>query len=215
MQQLLQTWACGPSSIPPAICDDGNGTLNVCDVNLWMWFHRTMPMDHQVPYKVLFWSLFQQPNCWAELIGTQWLYTSESILCQLVKDRFIWPRNPELTKELNLALWVGCFGGVTPKNTQQSEKFVARHKTCECYNKPTHCLAATCNHRHPNARATIVQVYCWLCTSPILPVTTMSIPRPSDFGPDPRSNPLTASFLVFFIFQDLLLPPYLPDPWQA
>ena len=65
-QPLLRGWQLNPDGVPPAVCQEDNGTMNLLNVDIWMWVQVIAPT-----FKWVIWKLFQQPGHWAALVGNQ------------------------------------------------------------------------------------------------------------------------------------------------
>ena len=70
-QPLLRGWQLNPDGVPPAVCQEDDGTMNLLDVDIWMWVQVIAPNVAAPTFKQVIWKLFQQPGHWAVLVGNQ------------------------------------------------------------------------------------------------------------------------------------------------
>ena len=59
-QPLLRGWQLNPDRVPPAIRQEDNSTMNLLDVDIWMWVQVIAPKVAAPAFKQVIWKLFQQ-----------------------------------------------------------------------------------------------------------------------------------------------------------
>ena len=70
-QPLLRGWQLNPDGVPPAVRQEDDSTMNLLDVDIWMWVQVIAPKVAAPTFKWVIWKLFQQPGYWAVLVGNQ------------------------------------------------------------------------------------------------------------------------------------------------
>jgi hypothetical protein len=68
---VLQGWKHNPKGIPLPICSESDGTLNVSDIDVWMWLKKLSPKSQPVhmSLKALLISLFSKPGRWINKVN--------------------------------------------------------------------------------------------------------------------------------------------------
>ena len=71
-QPLLRGWQLNPDGVPPAVCQEDDGTMHPLDIDIWMWVQAIAPKTTPA-FRQMIWKLFQQPGQWAALVGTSYI----------------------------------------------------------------------------------------------------------------------------------------------
>ena len=61
-QPMLRGWQLNPHRVPPAICQEDDGTMHLLDVDVWMWVQVIAPKTTAPTFRRMIWKLFQQPG---------------------------------------------------------------------------------------------------------------------------------------------------------
>jgi hypothetical protein len=64
---LLKGWQLNPHGVPPAVRQELDGTMNLHDVDVWMWLQKATPNKNSSGLRKSLWALFQQPGRWFDL----------------------------------------------------------------------------------------------------------------------------------------------------
>ena len=81
MQSMLYLWQHNPEGIPTAIQQEDDGSLNLSDVDIWIWLKHITPSKGMMVRQRLL-QLFGEAGQWASLVDTNKLPApSGSELC--------------------------------------------------------------------------------------------------------------------------------------
>ena len=61
-QPLLRGWQLNPHGVPPAVCQEDNGTMHLLDIDIWMWVQLLALKAAASTFRWMIWKLFQQPG---------------------------------------------------------------------------------------------------------------------------------------------------------
>ena len=67
MQSMLSLWQCNPEGVPTAIRQEDDGSLNLSDVDIWMWLKLITPSKGMMIRQQLM-QLFGEAGQWASLV---------------------------------------------------------------------------------------------------------------------------------------------------
>ena len=67
MQSMLHAWQCNPKGVPTAIRQEDDGSLNLSDVDIWMWLKIITPSKGMMIRQQLM-QLFGEAGQWASLV---------------------------------------------------------------------------------------------------------------------------------------------------
>ena len=67
MQSMLHAWQCNPEGVPTAIRQEDDGSLNLSDVDIWMWLKIITPSKGVMIRRQLM-QLFGEAGQWASLV---------------------------------------------------------------------------------------------------------------------------------------------------
>jgi hypothetical protein len=56
--ELLKGWQLNPHRILPAIRQESDGTMNLHDVDIWMWLQKVTPKKNSSGFRKSLWALF-------------------------------------------------------------------------------------------------------------------------------------------------------------
>ena len=63
---MMQTWLMNEAACPPAVMQEPDNTLNILDVDFWLWYRKVTPKGMAHAFKIKFWEMFNIPgyyNC--------------------------------------------------------------------------------------------------------------------------------------------------------
>ena len=137
-QPLLRGWQLNPDRVPPAVCQEDDGTMNLLDVDIWMWVQVIAPKVAAPVFKRVIWKLFQQPRQWAALVGNQRIPPPMGdTLRSSIRQPFDWGVHTASTVPIGeLAVWLAEHAGITTEHAQWLEHFAARVASGEAHNGP-------------------------------------------------------------------------------
>ena len=54
----MQTWLMNKAACPPAVRQEPDNTLNLLDVDFWLWYQKVTPKGMAHAFKIQFWETF-------------------------------------------------------------------------------------------------------------------------------------------------------------
>ena len=145
----MQTWLMNEVAFPLATRQEPDNTLNLLDVDFWLWYQKVTPKGMAHAFKIKFWDMFNIPgyyNIQSVYITKQqwWLYVVESPNCMSQMERRDRQgcKNPPMAKCTCWPhLWVCLRGNQTIHQTVSG-------KCHEWYDMEWGCKAYSCNTGH-------------------------------------------------------------------
>ena len=77
MQSMLHAWQRNPEGVPTAIRQEDDGSLNLSDVDIWMWLKIITPSKGMMIRQQLM-QLFGEASQWASLVNPRKLLAPHS-----------------------------------------------------------------------------------------------------------------------------------------
>ena len=130
MQSMLHAWQRNPEGVPTAIRQEDDGSLNLSDVDIWMWL-KIITLSKGVMIRQRLMQLFGEAGQWASLVNTSKLPAPlSSKLCNSTRTeyKFVLLLKAEMLLR-DLAMWLGKYAGVTL--TCQNRRVCS---ACSCQN---------------------------------------------------------------------------------
>ena len=62
LTSMMQTWLMNEAVCPPAIRQEPDNTLNLLDVDFWLWYQKVTPKGMACAFKIRFWEMFNAPG---------------------------------------------------------------------------------------------------------------------------------------------------------
>jgi hypothetical protein len=69
--ELIKGWQLNPHGVPPIVRQESDGTMNLHDVDIWMWLQKATPKKSSSIFRKSIWKLFQQSGRWCKLVSNQ------------------------------------------------------------------------------------------------------------------------------------------------
>ena len=132
MRLMLCSWQHNPEGIPTAIQQEDDRSLNVSDVDIWIWLKCVTPSKGVMVRQWLM-QLFGEAGQWASLVDASKLpapSSSELRNAPRAEHKFVSLLTADMPLK-DLAIWLGKYVGVTLTRTAKIEEYV------------THALAKT------------------------------------------------------------------------
>ena len=153
MQSMLSSWQCNPEGVPTAIQQEDDGSLNLSDVDIWMWLKLITP-SKGVMIRQRLMQLFGEASQWASLVNTSKLLAPHSSkLHNSTRTEYKFMSLLKVDMSLkDLAIWLGKYTGVNLTHTAKIEEYVARalakmaHSSTSQLGKHLHETAQTKDH---------------------------------------------------------------------
>ena len=126
MQSMLYAWQHNPEGVPTAIQQEDDGSLNLSDVNIWMWLKLITP-SKGVMIRQRLMQLFGEASQWASLVDASKLlapHSSELHSSTQTEYKFMSLLKVDMPLK-DLATWLGQYAGVTLTRTTKIEEYMA------------------------------------------------------------------------------------------
>ena len=153
MQSMLHAWQHNPEGVPTAIQQEDDGSLNLSDVDIWMWLKIITPSKGVMIRQQLM-QLFGEAGQWASLVDASKLPAPHSSkLCNSTRTeyKFMSLLKAEMLLR-DLAIWLGKYAGVTLTHAARIEEYAVRalaktaHSSTSRLGKHLHEMAWTKDH---------------------------------------------------------------------
>ena len=122
---MLHAWQCNPEGVPTTIRQEDDGSLNLPDVDIWMWLKIITPSKGMMIRQRLM-QLFGEASQWASLVDASKLPAPHSSkLCNSTRTeyKFVSLLKAEMSLR-DLAIWLGKYAEVTLTHAARIEEYV-------------------------------------------------------------------------------------------
>ena len=135
---ILRAWQHNPEGVPAPIRGESDGTLNVSDVDIWMWM-RTLSPKSRPPNATLrapLISLLSEAGRWSDLVEARECLTpqAETLQGSITSPFPIKDRDTSTIPLAEIARWLAQNGGLTPDRVPRFKAYVARLLSKKAYN---------------------------------------------------------------------------------
>ena len=122
---MLSLWQHNPEGVPTAIQQEDDRSLNLSDVDIWMWLKLITPAKGVMIRQQLM-QLFGEAGQWASLVNARKLPTPRSSeLCNSTQTEYKFVSQLKVDMLLkDLAIWLGKCAGVTLTCAAKIEEYV-------------------------------------------------------------------------------------------
>ena len=72
LTSMMQTWLMNEAACPPAVRQEPDNTLNLLDVDFWLWYQKVTPKGMAHAFKIKFWETFNIPRYYNILTNGQY-----------------------------------------------------------------------------------------------------------------------------------------------
>ena len=66
LTNMMQTWLMNEAVCPPAVRQEPDNTLNLLDVDFWLWYQKVTPKGMAHAFKIRFWETFNTPGTYSD-----------------------------------------------------------------------------------------------------------------------------------------------------
>ncbi|KAF8592102.1 hypothetical protein K439DRAFT_1610710 [Ramaria rubella] len=137
LRNTLRMAEYSPEGVSPAIHGLMDNTLQLEDVDVWVWLKLIKPKKDSLVFLQKLTELFTVPGQWANLASTCWWQGLPMLLSTSVEKAFEW-KCPHMETSLDeLAQWLGTYTGVAPATSRalvNLEPYFVRKQSKVCYN---------------------------------------------------------------------------------
>ena len=91
---FTQTWLMNEVACPPVVRQEPDNTLNLLDIDFWLWYRKVTPKGMARAFKIGFWETFNAPGTYNILTDNQYKLPNSN-------DGCMWLRAPTTCPEWN------------------------------------------------------------------------------------------------------------------
>ena len=114
LTSMMQTWLMNKVVCPPAVRQEPDNTLNLLDIDFWLWYQKVTPKGMAYTFKVKFWVMFNIPGYY-DILTDGWYKMPNS------NDSSMWLRAPTICPKWNegtdedtqVLQWLSVHAGLT------------------------------------------------------------------------------------------------------
>ena len=147
---MLHAWQHNPEGVPTTIQQEDDGSLNLSDVDIWMWLKIVTPSKGMMMRQRLM-QLFGEAGQWASLVDAGKLPSPHSSeLCHSTRTEYKFVSLLKADMPLkDLATWLGQYVGVTLTRATKIEEYAVHalaktaHSSASLLGKCLHEMAWT------------------------------------------------------------------------
>ena len=189
---MLHTWQRNSEGVPTTIRQEDDGSLNLSDVDIWMWLKIITP-SKGVMIRQRLMQLFGEASQWASLVNTSKLpapHSSELHNSTQTEYKFVSLLKAEMLLR-DLAIWLGKYVEVNLTHAARIEEYAARalakmaHSSASRLGNCLHEMARTKDHLNRRKQRLIKSMKLDSELSMISPTTQLSAMTSSIIIPPP------------------------------
>ena len=81
----MQTWLMNEAACPPAVRQEPDNTLNLLDVDFWLWYQKVTPKGMACAFRIRFWEMFSAPGMYDILTDNQYKIPNSNDGCMWLR----------------------------------------------------------------------------------------------------------------------------------
>ena len=130
LTSMMQTWLMNEAVCPPAVRQEPDNTLNLLDVDFWLWYRKVTPEGMAHAFKIRFWETFSAPRTYDILMDNQYKLPNSNDGCMQLRAPTTCPKWNEGTEEDEKVLhWLSQNAGLTFECVAEVTKPFARQRS--------------------------------------------------------------------------------------
>ena len=128
LTSMMQTWLMNEAVCPPAVRQEPDNTLNLLDIDFWLWYQKVTPKGMAHAFKIRFWETFSAPGTYDILMDNQYKLPNSNYGCMWLRAPTACPEWNKGTEEDEKVLhWLSQNAGLTSECvTEVIEPFARR-----------------------------------------------------------------------------------------
>ena len=99
LTSMMQTWLMNEAACPPAVRQEPNNTLNLLDVDFWLWYWKVTPKGMACAFKIQFWGVFSATGTYDILTDNQYKLPNSNDGCMWLRAPTTCPKWTEGTED--------------------------------------------------------------------------------------------------------------------
>ena len=128
LTSMMQTWLMNKAVCPPAVRQEPDNTLNLLDIDFWLWYQKVTPKGMAHAFKIRFWETFNAPGTYDILTDNQYKLPNSNDGCMWLRAPTICPKwNEGMEEDEKVLHWLSQNAGLTSECiTEVIEPFARR-----------------------------------------------------------------------------------------
>ena len=128
LTSMMQTWLMNEAACPPAVRQESDNTLNLRDVDFWLWHRKVTPKGMAREFKSRFWEIFSLPGMYDIMTDHHYKSPNSSDGCMRLRARTACPEWVEGNEaDEKILRWLSTHAGLTSECvTEVIEPFAKR-----------------------------------------------------------------------------------------
>ena len=130
LTSMMQTWLMNEAACPPTVRQEPDNTLNLLDIDFWLWYRKVTPKGMACAFKIRFWEMFSIPGTYDILMDNQYKLPNSNDSCMRLRAPTACPKWNEGTEEDEKVLhWLSQNAGLTFECVAEVIKLFARRQS--------------------------------------------------------------------------------------
>ena len=114
LASMMQTWLMNEAACPPVARQEPDNTLNLLDVDFWLWYQKVTPKGMGRAFEIRFWETFSAPGTYDILMDNQYKLPNSNDGCMQLRAPTACPEWNKGTEEDEKVLhWLSQNTGLT------------------------------------------------------------------------------------------------------
>ena len=171
----MQTWLMNEPACLPTVRQEPDNTLNILDVDFWLWYRKVTPKSMARAFKIRFWEMFSATRTYDILMDNQYKLPNSNDGCMWLRAPTACPKWNEGTEDDEKVLhWLSQNAGLTSECVTEVIKLFARWQVENAISgkmlDTNHRLISDKVHPAPPSSAipSVPRVHSYSITSPTL-----------------------------------------------
>ena len=133
------------AACPPAVRQEPDNTLNLLDVDFWLWYQKVTPKGMARAFRIRFWEMFNAPRMYDILTDNQYKLPNSNGGCMQLRAPTACPKWNEGTEEDEKVLhWLSRNAGLTSECIAEVIELFTRRRSENAISGKTWNEAAKC-----------------------------------------------------------------------
>ena len=128
LTSMMQTWLMNEAVCPPAVRQEPDNTLNLLDVDFWLWYRKVTPKGMACAFRIRLWEMFNAPGMYDILTDSQYKLPNSNDGCMQLRAPTACPEwNEGMDEDEKVLHWLSKNAGITSECiTEVIELFTRR-----------------------------------------------------------------------------------------
>ena len=114
LTSMMQTWLMNEAACPPAVRQEPDNTLNLLDVDFWLWYRKVTPKGMACAFRIRFWETFNAPRTYNILTDNQYKLPNSNDGCMRLRAPTACPEwNEGMDEDEKVLHWLSKNAGLT------------------------------------------------------------------------------------------------------